>query len=234
MVEVEAGVPLARPLGLLAGEVARVLDRVAEAGRADEGAVAAGEAALGDLVPARVLHVPVEQLLDPVGVELAAHLGGALLGDRRRGLLVRLRPPRAAPISASTSSPRSEPASTRKRCSPSSSSVSARSKPDFARGPVSIETQKQVLPAFEQLIATMKASRAAGLVVGVRVGVADEDLVLDADRGQVAGADAEERVARPVLGLLLVGDLSVLGEASPSRASGWAGTGGASRSSARC
>ena len=65
----------------------------------------------------------------------------------------------SAPISASTSSPRSEPASIRKRCSPSSSSVRARSYPDFARGPVSIETQKHVLPAFEQLIATMKASR---------------------------------------------------------------------------
>ena len=42
--------------------------------------------------------------------------------------------------------------------SPSSSSVSARSKPESAFGPVPIETQKQVPPACAQLTATMKAS----------------------------------------------------------------------------
>ena len=56
----------------------------------------------------------------------------------------------------------------------------------------------------------MKASRAASLVVGVRVRVAHEDPVLDGDRGQVAGANADEGVARPLLLLLLVGDRPVL------------------------
>jgi hypothetical protein len=51
---------------------------------------------------------------------------------------------------------------------------------------------------------------AAGLVVGVGVGVADEHLVLDEDRSEVAGADAEEGVARPLLLLLLVSDRAVL------------------------
>src|SRR5215211_8945379 len=46
VIQGEAGVPAPHPLGLLPGEVAHVLDRVAEAGRADQGAVAAGEAAL--------------------------------------------------------------------------------------------------------------------------------------------------------------------------------------------
>src|SRR5215208_2395515 len=68
VVEREAGVKQSHPLGLFASEVGDVLDGVAEAGRADQGAVAASEATLGDLVPAGVLHVAVEQLLDPVGL----------------------------------------------------------------------------------------------------------------------------------------------------------------------
>jgi hypothetical protein len=32
-----------------------------------------------------VLHVPIEEVLDPVGVELAAHLGGTVLRDRLGG-----------------------------------------------------------------------------------------------------------------------------------------------------
>ena len=63
-------------------------------------------------------------------------------------------------IAARSSAPASLPTSTRNRWPPSSSSsVRARSKPPRAFGPVSIETQKQVFPAFEQLTATMKASR---------------------------------------------------------------------------
>ena len=60
--------------------------------------------------------------------------------------------------SASTSAPRSLPTSTTKLWRPSSStSVSARSKPAVAFGPVSIETQKQVAAAWPQLTATMNA-----------------------------------------------------------------------------
>src|SRR3954463_6889103 len=72
----EAGVPLAHALGLRAREVGRVLDRCAEARRADHRAVAAGEAAVGDLVPAGVLEVALKQLLDAHRVERAAHRGG--------------------------------------------------------------------------------------------------------------------------------------------------------------
>ena len=49
-----------------------------------------------------------------------------------------------------------------------------------------------------------------GLVVGIGVRVPDEDFVLNRDRGQVAGAHADEGVARPLLLLLLVGDRAVL------------------------
>ena len=58
----EARVPDAGALRLGAGQVGRVLDGGAEAGRADQRAVAARQAALGDLVPARVLEVGEQRL----------------------------------------------------------------------------------------------------------------------------------------------------------------------------
>src|SRR6266568_4694536 len=52
-VEVEAGGPALGAFGVLAGQVGGVLDCGAEAGRADRGAVAAGQAALRDIGPVR-------------------------------------------------------------------------------------------------------------------------------------------------------------------------------------
>ena len=59
----EAGIP-APLLHSVARQVARVLRRRAEAGRADEGAVGAAEATGRDVVPARVLEVPEEHVAD--------------------------------------------------------------------------------------------------------------------------------------------------------------------------
>ena len=64
-----------------AGEVAGVLDRGAEAGRADHGAVAAGQAALRDVVPARVLEIAEEERVDVVGAHVPAHIGGGVRDD---------------------------------------------------------------------------------------------------------------------------------------------------------
>ena len=118
---------VAPALGLLAREVGVVLDRRAEAGRADQGAVAAGEAALGDVVPARMLEVVREQVAQVTRLHLAAHprrgAGDRTLGRVDVGLLGRdaraapRAPPRRAPF----------PTSTSRRCSPSRISVSARS-----------------------------------------------------------------------------------------------------------
>ena len=52
-----------RRSALIPIEVGDVLDVGAEAGRADHRAVAAGETPVGDLVPARMLVVAVQQLL---------------------------------------------------------------------------------------------------------------------------------------------------------------------------
>src|SRR3954452_9103132 len=67
--EREARVPHADALGLVAGEVGHVLDVAAEARRAHHRAVAARQAAIGHVVPARMLEVVGEQVLDPARVE---------------------------------------------------------------------------------------------------------------------------------------------------------------------
>ena len=74
MVEVEARIPEADPLAALAVKVGDVFDRVAEAGRADHGAVGARQAAAGHVVPAGMLQVIVEQLGQVGRVEPARDL----------------------------------------------------------------------------------------------------------------------------------------------------------------
>ena len=82
----EAGVPAPGAFGLAAGKVAGVLDRGAEAGRADHGAVAAGEAAAGDLVPARMLEVVHQQVADAVGVHRPPHVAAGVVDGGVGGL----------------------------------------------------------------------------------------------------------------------------------------------------
>ena len=66
-----------------------------------------------------------------------------------------------------------------------------------------IETQKQVPPATPQLVATMKAPCAPGLIVRVDIGSAEEDAVLDGDGVEVAGARPDEGERRRRLGIVL-------------------------------
>ena len=55
-------------------QVVRILHRGAEAGRTDHGAVAAGQAALGDIVPARMFQVGQQQVAHIVRAHLPAHV----------------------------------------------------------------------------------------------------------------------------------------------------------------
>ena len=88
VVDREARVPDTPPLRLAAGEVGLVLDGRAEAGRADERAVAAREAAVCDVVPARMLEVAREQVAEVEGLHRAAHLVGGGRNRLLRGLEV--------------------------------------------------------------------------------------------------------------------------------------------------
>ena len=51
----EARIPTAPTLGMIAGHVTDIFHSRAEAGRADHGAVGASQAALSDVVPARMV-----------------------------------------------------------------------------------------------------------------------------------------------------------------------------------
>src|SRR5262245_57051115 len=67
MTECEARVPSAPSFGVVSGHVGHIIDRGAEAGWADHGAVGTSQAAFGDVVPPRVLEVFVKQFLNPIG-----------------------------------------------------------------------------------------------------------------------------------------------------------------------
>ena len=94
---------------------------------------------------------------------------------------------------ASTAAPAGVPMSTMNECrSPSASSVSARSYPGPAAGPVPMDVQKQVSPGSVQFTATMSTPLPARGVPRVALPAA-EHLVLDLDCPQVARPDPEER-----------------------------------------
>src|ERR1019366_3261765 len=75
----ETGVPFAPALGVRAGDIANILHGGAEAGRTDHGAVGASEATLGDVVPAGMIEVGVEQVPNAGRVHAALNLGGGAL-----------------------------------------------------------------------------------------------------------------------------------------------------------
>src|SRR5450631_742700 len=75
----ETGVPFAPALGMRAGDIADIVHDGAEAGRTDHSAVGASEATLGDVVPAGMIEVGVEQVSNAGGVHTPLNLrGGAL------------------------------------------------------------------------------------------------------------------------------------------------------------
>ena len=171
----------------------------AEAGRADERAVAAGEAALGDLVPARCSRFG-EQV---AGCRWCRASGPCFAPRARRAASRR---PRSAASASAGAAARPGPRR-RARCRPrrgsgarrrGSRSARGRSRPR-AFGPVPIEAQKQVPAGSKQLTATTNAL-AARRVVAVGVAAAEEHAVLDRDRVQLARAHAEERERRVVGG----------------------------------
>src|ERR1039457_7175811 len=80
----ETGVPLLDALGGRARQIGVVFHSGAEARGTYERAVGAVEAACGDVLPARMLVIGVQELLDSGGVHGAAHVGGGA-GDHVSG-----------------------------------------------------------------------------------------------------------------------------------------------------
>ena len=67
-VEVKTGIPLSFPGHMVAGKIAHFTDRTAKTGRADHGAIRAGETAVGYIVPAGMLQAGKEQVPNVGGV----------------------------------------------------------------------------------------------------------------------------------------------------------------------
>ena len=177
-------------------EIVRVLDRGAEAGRADHRAVAAGQAALGDVVPARVLQIGQQQLAHVVGVACAGPCWPAVARRRRRrpcGVLAGRRDDAARrPAAPRRVRCRPRPGIVR---SPSSSSVSARSKP-ASRLRAGVHRDAEAGAAgLAAVHRDDERALAPRLVVRIDVRALQEHAVLDGDGVQLAGAHAEEGVA---------------------------------------
>ena len=60
MIESETRIPAAAPFRGCAGQIGRIVDIDAKAGRADHGAVGAGETSGSDIIPARVFAVGIK------------------------------------------------------------------------------------------------------------------------------------------------------------------------------
>src|ERR1035437_5645177 len=82
----EARIQTAPALGMFASNIGYVFDRGAETRGADHGAVGAGQAAGGNVVPAWMLEILVEQIFDALSVDASALLAGRPV-HRRFGLM---------------------------------------------------------------------------------------------------------------------------------------------------
>ena len=140
-------------------------------------------------------RLAVQQLAHIVGPHLPAHVAFGPRGRVGRERAVpRRRPARAAPGAAAPRRARCRPRPGIHARSPSSS-VSARSKPASAFGPVFIDTQKHVPPACAAVHRDDERALAPRLVVRIDVRAMQEHPILNGDRVQLAGAHGEEGVA---------------------------------------
>ena len=120
----------------------------AEAGRAHQRAVAAGQAALRHVIPTRVFQIGQQQFAHIVGAHMPTHVGAcarAIVPSAMRHV--------SACVAgrcgnrASRAAPRSLPTSTRNSCDLPKQFGQREVEPARAFGPVFIEAQKQVPPA---------------------------------------------------------------------------------------
>ncbi len=186
----EAAVPA--PLGerFLAVEVGPLADARAEAGRADEGAVRAGEAAVGDLRPVRVVEVGEQPCRQAVGVDRVANRASCG-GDGGRGRGPVLGVGRGQRESIGERLPGRGP-------DPDDESVIELGQCDVE--PVAnlgtgshrgAEAGRRCGHAFDGHDERIRPPRG---VVGIDRRTVLQDAVLDAEGGELAGAHAQERV----------------------------------------
>ena len=196
----EAAIPAPAARGLIAGEIAGILDGGAEAGGAHHRAVGAGEAPLGDIVPARMFKIAHQQLLDLAGRHLAPHRGGGPGRDGVGGgdVIVRCRVLRQAGKHGATGlAPRLD-----EKAMPAIIH-------DFGQRDVETgihfrtgvhgdaEAGRARLAAIHRDDERLLAARA---VMRIDIGAAEKHLVLDGDGSELAGPHADEGAGFHLLG----------------------------------
>src|SRR5581483_2616743 len=202
VLEREARVPRADALGGGPGQVGDLLDARAEAGRTDERAVAAREAALGDLVPALVLEVPGEEPAEVRRVEPAAHplrrAGRGRFGrveiDLARRAARQLREHLAAALAAGLGE---QPVTAVEELRQREVVACVDAWPRAHRGAEARPARLEAVDGDDEGVLP------AGGVVPIRVAAAEEDAVLDRDRVQLARAHADQG-ERPLWARLLL------------------------------
>ena len=191
----ETRIPRSPPLGVIAGEIRRVLDGAAETGRTGHRAVGAGQTSRRHFVPTRVLEIAGEQLGDALDVHGPAHLLDRALGAPRGRLEI------------------------------DRASLLGRQHLKHVPAPLRARLDRERMPAIFQYLCQREVETRLGARAGVHghaeagpsrlaavhgdqkrplavrpiqgVGV-HEDFVLNRDRVELAGSHAQERVRRGV------------------------------------
>ena len=179
-------------LGFLAGQIAGVFDRGTEAGRADHGAVAAGEASLGHVIPARVVEIAHQELTNALRLHRPTHRRRRAGDDRLRRFDFRrlrgatgqagkdLRANRRAGLSDDRSARRRRRARSTRCRSPTSH-----------WGP-SHRDAKAGTARLAAINRDDEGAGAPGAIVRVDMRAIPEDPILDRDCLDLAGAHADE------------------------------------------
>src|SRR6516164_1116376 len=198
----EAGVPFPPPLGMLTLEVGRILHGAAEAGGAHHRAVGAGQTAPGDVVPARMIVVAIEQILDAGGVHRPAHLarrtGHRLL---RRYQIFRSRLPARHLYQDLGAAFR--PDLDQKLVAAAFQGFGQRQvEPERGLGP-RLHRHAEAGPSrLSAVDRDNDRSFSSGLISGVHMLPVEEHPILDRDGVQLAGANADERKLGWLLAIL--------------------------------
>src|SRR5689334_524631 len=220
VVDREAGVPASHALGVIPGHVGHVLDARAEARRADERAVAAGEAARSDLVPPLVPEIPGEEVADVGRVEPAPHaLRGAVDRGPGRGQVRGGRRPaieRGEHVGAALAADLDQ--------------VAVLALEDLGQREVVAHADprpglhRHAEAGSGRLVAVGgddEGILAARCIVLVGDAAAHEHAILDLDRVELAGPDADQRERRRRLRLVLEGEAGAFLTVRPPEPDAW-------------
>src|SRR5215471_17425786 len=84
----ETGIPAAPTFRMVVCQIRNLFDVAAEACRTHHRAIRARQTARGNIIPARMFHIPVQQFLDAGGVHRSPHLMNRAINHMPRGVAI--------------------------------------------------------------------------------------------------------------------------------------------------